>query len=110
MSYDFPAFIALSPVQQMAHRCGIDIRNCRSWGNYRDLVVSENDRTSGALITRIKKEADCLSTGEKPVLQAMLHAADFSRFADGLSKTTWSTLDRTYGDHATAVALAILRQ
>lgn len=51
-----------------------------------------------------------LSTGERPVLAAMLHAADFSRFADRFSAGgTWSALDRTYGDHAAAVALAILR-
>jgi hypothetical protein len=94
----------------MADRCGLDISRCRSWGHYTDYVVSENNRSSGGFIKRVNKEAGCLSTGEVPLLQAMLHAADFSRSADGLSKTTWATLDRTYGDHAKAVALAILRQ
>lgn len=57
------------------------------------------------------KIADALSPGELSVLAAMLHAADFSRQADALcEETTWRGLERTHGDNATAVALAIMRQ
>jgi hypothetical protein len=105
---DFDAFKHLDPVEDIARKLGFDIGSCRSWDDYGSRFQAANDKDAGHMVKEI---AGILSTGELPVLQAMLHAADFSRQADEISEErTWRRLDYTHGDNATAVALAIMRR
>lgn len=102
---------ALSPVQDMASRIDLDISGCRSWSDYTEAFCSENDRSDGELVKRVRHLADVVSTGEVPVLLGMLHAADYSRVADEIGgDDIWRRLSRTCGEHAEAAALAIMRQ
>lgn len=108
---DFDTWKNLDPVEDVARKLGFDIGSCRSWDHYGSRFRAANDKDTGHLVKRAKELAGVLSTGELPVLQAMLHAADFSRQADEISEErTWRRLDNTYGDNATAVALAIMRR
>ncbi|PYE29054.1 hypothetical protein C8J32_101917 [Rhizobium sp. PP-CC-3A-592] len=108
---DFNTWKHLSPVQSMAERLGFQaLAMCRDWDDYRNRFISANG-DAGRMVKATESLWDYLSTGERPVLAAMLHAADFSRLADRFSgDETWTTLDRTEGDHALAVALAVLRR
>lgn len=109
---DFKTWKELGPVQQMAHRLGFDaaLAQCHDWDDYTSAFIAAND-DNGRMVKKAQSLVGYLSTGERPVLAAMLHAADFSRFADEFAEQeTWRQLDRTYGEHAAAVALAILRQ
>jgi hypothetical protein len=100
----------LEPVREMALRVGLDISRCREWSDYTEAFCNQNDRTNGALIDRVRSVFDNLSSGELPVLLAMLHAADYSRVADELvGSVNWRRLDQTYGEHAKATALPIIR-
>lgn len=100
----------LPPIQEMAHRLNLDISACRKWRDYTVVFRNENDRTDGQLVERIRKLACVVSTGELPVLQAMLHAANYSQVAGELGgDDNWCRLSRTSGDHAEAVAIAIMR-
>lgn len=106
----FKRWKSLDPVRHMADRLNLEIRPCQTWEDYTAVFADENDRTNGQLVERVRSEIGVLSTGETPVLLAMLHAADYDRVADELSGTDiWWRLSRTSGDHAEAVALAIMR-
>ncbi|MCJ8519076.1 hypothetical protein ABID21_002216 [Pseudorhizobium tarimense] len=107
----FNTWKSLTPIRDMARRLGFDVGSCHSWDDYSSRFQAANDRNVGHMVKKAKEIAGVLSTGELPVLQAMLHAADFSRQADEISdERTWRRLDHTYGDNATAVALAIMRR
>jgi hypothetical protein len=107
---DFNSWKKLDPVVDIAGKLVFDIGRCTDWADYGTRFRAANDRNVGYMVTRATELAAVLSTGELPVLQAMLYAADFSRQADGIGEgQTWRRLDNTYGDNATAVALAILR-
>jgi len=106
----FTTWKTLSPVIQMAGKLGFKIEPCLSWQDYGERFRITNDTDAGYMVKSARDVFTGLSTGERPVLAAMLHAADFSWLADELSGSqTWTRLDRTYGDHAAAVALAIMR-
>jgi len=108
---DFKTWKTLDPIEDIARKLGFDLSRCSSWDDYGSRFRAANDKDVGHLVKRAKEIASHLSTGELSVLQAMLHAADFSRQADEISEErTWRRLDNTYGDNATAVALAIIRQ
>jgi hypothetical protein len=107
---NFETWKRLSPVEEISQKLNFDIANCSSWEDYGERFRTANDRNIGHMVTRARAIIGHLSTGEVPVLQAMLHAADFSWLSDELSGDgTWQRLDRTYDDNAKAVALAILR-
>jgi len=106
----FKRWRSLDPVRHMADRLKLDISHCRTWEDYTEAFGDENDRTDGDLVERARSAIGVLSTGEIPVLLAMLHAANYDHVADELSgKDIWWRLSRTSGDHAEAVALAIMR-
>lgn len=112
---NFDTWKKLPPVNELAIKLGyhvaLGLQRCESWDDYRDRFCAVNNQTDGGMVHAARKLFGGLSTGERPVLAAMLHAADFSWLADELSgQETWSRLDRTYGNHAAAVALAIMRQ
>lgn len=109
---DFNTWKHLAPVRSLAERLKFNntLALCDDWDDYQTRFIRANDE-DGRMVKAAENLWGYLSTGERPVLAAMLFAADFSRFADRLSESgTWSALDRTYGDHAAAVALAILRR
>ncbi|WP_412050253.1 hypothetical protein ACK6D9_00710 [Hoeflea sp. Naph1] len=100
----------LPPIEDMSERLRLDLSDCRKWSDFTTVFGDENDRTQGDLVERIQKLACVVSSGELPVLQAILHAADYSRVADELAgDDNWRRLSRTSGDHVEAVALAIMR-
>lgn len=107
----FDRWKSLPPVVEMAGRINLDIAGCHSWSDYTEAFCTENDRSEGELVERVRQLADVVSTGEVPVLLGMLHAADYSRVADEIGgEDFWRRLSRTCGDHAEAAALAIMRQ
>lgn len=107
---DFETWKELQPVQGAARHLGFDLGKCVDWQDYGGRFRFANTKDVGNLVNRAREIAGVLSSGELPVLLAMLHAADFSRQADELSQgEIWTKLDYTHGDHATAVALAIMR-
>lgn len=106
----FKRWKSLDPVRHMADRLNLEIRPCQTWEDFTAVFAEENDRTDGQLVEIARSEIGVLSTGEIPVLLAMLHAADHDRLADELSGgDIWWRLSRTSGDHAEAVASAIMR-
>lgn len=108
----FTTWKNLDPVQGMGSRLNFEdaLALCHNWDDYKRRFIQANN-ADGCMVKAAKDLWGYLSTGERPVLAAMLHAADFSRFADEFSGGgTWSALDRTYGDHAAAVGLAIMRR
>lgn len=109
---DFNTWKNLAPVREMAERLGFGraLDQSYNWEDYTTRFIQAND-DGGKMVKAAEGLWGYLSSGERPVLAAMLYAADFSRFADRFSGDgTWSALDRTYGNHAVAVALAILRR
>jgi hypothetical protein len=107
---NFRRWKALTPVQDIAERINFDIAECQSWSDYAEAFQKQNDRSDDALVKGVRQLANVVSTGEVPVLLGMLHAADYSRVADEIGGADiWRRLDLTYGEHAEAVALAIMR-
>lgn len=101
----FATWKMLSPVIEMAGRLGFEIEPCVDWEDYGARFSTANDKDAGYMVKSVRDVFTGLSTGERPVLAAMLHAADFSWLADELSGSqTWTRLDRTYGDHASLIA------
>jgi hypothetical protein len=109
--HQFLRWKSLRPVMEIAGRIGLNIGDCQNWSDYAEAFRAEKDLSNGDLIQRARREFFLLSTGEVPVLMSMLHAADYSHVADELAGNNyWRRLDRTCGDHAEAIALAITRQ
>lgn len=107
----FDRWKALPTIVEMAGRVKLDISECLSWSDYTRVFCAENNRTDGKLVESIRQLAGAVSSGELPVLLAMLHAADYSRIADELDgEDIWRRLDYTHGNCAEAVGLAIMRQ
>lgn len=110
------------PAGDLARRMGLDISGCISWQHFTATAVAynncdaEKDDERGLLVKAARRLCGSASTGEKAVICALLHAADFAWLADELSldhqgePLFWTRLDGTYGDHLRAVAAAVLRQ
>lgn len=81
----FATWKTLSPVLEVAGRLGFEIEPCLSWEDYGERFRIANDRDAGYMVKSAREALNGLSTGERPVLAAMLHAADFSWLADELS-------------------------
>ncbi len=100
------------PAGDLACRMGLDISGCISWRHFTDMAVAYNN-CEGRLVEAGRRLYGIASTGEKPVVCALLAAADFAWLADELCDhptSLWWQLERTCGVHARAVAAAILRQ
>jgi hypothetical protein len=109
---DFKVWKQLPAVQEMATRLGFGdvLAESRDWNDYNIQFTAAN-YNDGRVVRAARSVFGDLSTGERPVLAAMLHAAGFSKLADELcGAENWSRLDSTYGDHAVAVGLAIMRR
>lgn len=108
---DFERWKALPPVENLAKSLSFDaeLAQCKDWDEYANRFTAANG-DEGRLIEAARKLSKTASTGEISVLAAMLHAGDYSHVADEISQVgVWSRLERTCGDHAEAVALAIMR-
>lgn len=97
----------------VAARLGLDISGLNSWSEYTTVAVAFNGRDEGRLVHRARAYAAVCSTGERLVLLAALHAADFAWLADemvresGMWRNLWYVADE---DTRAAVSAAILRQ
>lgn len=88
---DFNTWKNLPPVEDIAYRLGFAtaLGQSRTWDDYTERFVSANDQ-GGKMVKPARKLYAELETEERPILAAMLHAADFSRVADELSENlTW---------------------
>lgn len=95
------------PGGEICLRLGLDISGLICWRDY-VAAVAMLARRDNALVKAARQLP--LSSGERAVLAAALHAADYSWLADELDEgRTWWRLDITHGDHAAAVAACILR-
>lgn len=109
---DFNTWKNLPPVEDIAYRLrfATALAQSQDWNDYTARFIAAND-DDGQMIKAARELFGDLETEERPILAAMLHAADFSRIADELSENmTWWRFSRIGGENATAVALAILRQ
>lgn len=106
MSPTFSTF-RTGPGGEVCRRIGLDISSLEGWRDYVAAVAALAGRDNG-LVAAVRSA--CLSSGERAVLAAALHAADYSSLADEVDEgRTWRRLDNTHGDYAVAVAACILR-
>lgn len=87
----FAAWKRLKPVQLMAHQLDFatSLNECEDWDDYTARFIAANDSGSG-IVNAAQTLFGDLESEERPVLAAMLHAADFSGIADDLSESlTW---------------------
>jgi hypothetical protein len=108
---DFGHWKSLDPVKEMCGRLGLDLNGCQTWSGFTEYVVETNRASGRTWVGKVREEEGSMSLGERPVLWAMLHAADFSWLADELSDGRFlRKVEDTHGDHRRAVALALLRE
>jgi hypothetical protein len=108
---DFGHWKSLDPVKDMCRKLGLDLNGCQTWSDYTEYVVETNRASGRTWVGKVREEEGSLSSGECPVLWAMLHAADFSWLADELSDGRFlRKVEHTDGYHRRAVALALLRE
>lgn len=104
------------PARDLLRRIGVDISKCETWDEFTAYVVKVNDAFNadegkcGLVVKRAVALYPVLSTGERVLMEAVLHAADFTRIATELADgETWRNLNFTYGTFAEAVAAVIVR-
>ena len=68
------------PAGDLACRMGLDISGCISWRHFTDMAVAYNN-CEGRLVEAGRRLYGIASTGEKPVVCALLAAADFAWLA-----------------------------
>ncbi|CDZ66317.1 Hypothetical protein NGAL_HAMBI2605_45930 [Neorhizobium galegae bv. orientalis] len=97
------------PAAMVCIKTGLRIDKAINWGGFTDLFQEMDARRGGKLPDQFL--ALPASTGETALIQAILHAADYSQHADRMEGSgTWKRLDYVTGIHAQAVAAAIVRQ
>lgn len=95
------------PGGEICRRIGLDVSGLTDWRDYTAAVAALAGRDNG-LVAAVRSA--CLSSGERAVLAAALHAADYSWLADEVDDgRTWRRLDNTHDAFAMAVAACILR-
>lgn len=108
---DFQHWKSLDPVKEMCGRLGLDLNGCQTWSGFTEYVVEANRASGRTWVGKVREEEGSMSSGERPVLWAMLHAADFSWLADELSDGRFlRKVEDTDGEYRRAVALALLRE
>lgn len=108
---DFKFWKSLSPVQQMATRLGCtqSLSQSDNWPEYKSSMMRAD--ANGEIVAAANRIFGKLSSGERPILAAMLHAADFSAIADRLTgDSTWTSISNASGEYSLAIALAIARR
>ncbi|CDZ66318.1 Hypothetical protein NGAL_HAMBI2605_45940 [Neorhizobium galegae bv. orientalis] len=97
------------PAGDLCNRAGLYLDEVASWSGFASRFQSQNKASDGELVERLMKLP--VSSGEACVIQAILHAADYSHFSDELANgRAWDRLSGVYDEHADAVAAAILRR
>ncbi|WP_421423344.1 hypothetical protein [Agrobacterium rosae] len=97
------------PAGWLCRRAGLSLEAIETWSEYSNHFQERNKKTNGNVVERLLKLP--VSSGEASVIQAILHAADYSRFADDHAHNrAWDRLSGVYDEHAEAVAAAILRR
>ncbi|WP_431673932.1 hypothetical protein [Rhizobium leguminosarum] len=103
----FQAFKS-GPAGDLCQRAGLHLTEVSSWAGFTCQFQSQNKVTDGELVERLMNLP--ASSGEACVIQAILHAADYSHFSDELAgNRAWGRMSGVYDEHAEAVAAAILR-
>jgi hypothetical protein len=97
------------PAADICAKAGLDLRRLYTWNDltwaFSDLDALKDE----TLVDTFLKMPG--STGDTAVIQAILHAADYSHIADSMKGSgTWSRLQYVTGEHAESVAAAILRR
>jgi len=97
------------PAGALCNRGGLYLDGVASWSGFASHFQSQNKASDGELVERLMNLP--ASSGEACVIQAILHAADYSRFSDDLAgNSAWDQLRGVYDEHAVAVVAAILRR
>ncbi|WP_431673933.1 hypothetical protein [Rhizobium leguminosarum] len=97
------------PAAMVCIKTGLRIDKAINWGGFTDLFQEMDAKRGGTLADQFL--ALPASTAETALIQAILHAADYSRHADSIGGAgTWKRLGYVTGIHAQAVAAAIVRQ
>lgn len=98
----------IGPAARICAKVGLEIRNLNDWSDF-TASFGEFDRKRGWKLPDMFRDLPG-GTGDTAVIQAILHAADYSHVADEMEGGTWSRLQYVTGDYAEAVAAAILRR
>ncbi|MGO6921253.1 hypothetical protein ACCS39_27360 [Rhizobium ruizarguesonis] len=97
------------PAYMLCIRAGLSLGTVETWSEYVSHFQKQNNKSRGKIVERLLSLP--VSSGEASVIQAILHAADYSRFADDHAHSrAWDRLSGVYDEHAEAVAAAILRR
>jgi hypothetical protein len=97
------------PAGNLCNRGGLYLDEVASWSEFASHFQSQNKASNGEVVRRLMNLP--ASSGEACVIQAILHAADYSRFSDDLAgNNAWDRLRGVFDEHAEAVAAAILRR
>jgi hypothetical protein len=97
------------PALNICMKAGLKIDGLQTWSDFTDSFCMLDAKKDGKLPDVFLKMPG--STGDSAVIQAILHAADYSRYADKMKGSgTWSRLQYVTGEHAEAVAASILRR
>ncbi|MGR9310691.1 hypothetical protein ACU8MX_14820 [Rhizobium leguminosarum] len=97
------------PAAMVCIKTGLRIDKATSWEAFTQLFQEMDARRGGRLPDQFL--ALPASTGETALIQAILHAADYSQYADRMEGAgTWKRFDYVTGKHAEAVAASILRR
>ena len=97
------------PAGDLCQRVGLSLTAVNSWSAFASHFQQVNKKGEGALVERLISFP--ASSGETALIMAILHAADYSRFADAIAGgKAWHLLEYAHDDHAVAVASAILRR
>ncbi|WP_426237120.1 hypothetical protein [Pararhizobium sp. DWP1-1-3] len=96
------------PAGRICAKGGLKIGHLDTWRDFTNAFSDLDYKKNGKL-----PDIFCAlpgGTGDRALVQAILHAADYSHIADGIEGGTWSRLQYVVGDYAEAVAAAILRR
>ena len=93
------------PGGAFAREAGAAIDGCTTWREYQ-ATCTHTKNFAKSLVERAKSA----STGEKTVIAALLHDADYATQADAiLPNGFWQALSRTEGSYKAAVLACIAR-
>lgn len=97
------------PGRAICQRLGLRIDACASWDEFTLAAVRFN--AGGALVTRARDLDEVASSGERVLLHAILHAADFDWLADELTDgRAWRRMSSASGPYRNAVLACIARR
>lgn len=99
------------PGGAMCRRLGLEIvDDCQSWEEFTRIAVLYNDKSEGRLVQSASALFGVASHGERPLIQAILVAADFAWLADELAEgEAWRQTESTSGRHRLALAACLAR-